>query len=942
MNYRFIDLLKLSLSGLCLAVVCGAFSSCKDRYDLDDEGNYPSWLGNSIYDELKNPNPEVLTGTFNNYVRLIDDLGYAEVLGKTGSKTVFPANDEAFARFFAKNSWGVSKYEDLTIAMKKQLLYSSMLDNAILVEMLSNVRYDNTSVTPGVALKHVTTVDVTDSVTHVYGPAGLPQNNNYWTEFYDKGIDMVMDGTRQMMVHFTAEQMTGNGISTRGADSDFEIITGAPYDENENSAYIFRNKIINADVTCKNGYLHQLQDVLVPPGNLAEVIRTSGESNYFSRMLDRFSAPFKNMTITNNYNSYAKDNNLPLINTIYEKRYFSNRSQGAILNIDPNDANVQFLLNYDPGWNEYTNGLSGSNALSDLAAIFVPTDEAMKKYFLPGGSGSFLIDQFGIMPNEEQYLNQNIDSIPLNIVQAFLNNLMKNSFIGTVPSKFGDVMDDASDPMGLSPEVINKNEDGTYDVKIANNGVAYMLNTVFAPNRYIAVSAPALLTSNMKVMNTAIQDGYGSAPLNLNLNFYAYLLAMSANYAFFIPTDEAFAKYYVDPTFLKHDQPRVLKFYYQNQSPYVMCSAWAYDPLTATVGDSLGTVTTANFRSQLVDILNYHTVVLGEGEKVGTNRYLKTKHGGEILFSSGRVQSGGQIDNGLPTAYVTKTYNQQNGTAFAIDHLIQAPQKSVYNVLSESPQFSEFMALCDYLSSEVGDTLMGFASDRLSEINVVTKKRRMDAYHVFAAKRGLTDNINYFNTYNYTVYAPDNDAMAIAYKNGLPRWEDIHSIYEQWVDSENSEERQNARNKVLAMIEEINAFIRYHFQDNSVYADNVIEEGTYATASADTLGIREKLNVKGGNGIITVTDKRGNNISINENDSRKIVNMMTRDYVFNNIARNASSISASSFAVVHQISTPLNQHPDTDRFDAAWTGPNARARLKAFRRLYDSQLYKRY
>ena len=244
MNYRFIDLLKLSLSGLCLAVVCGAFSSCKDRYDLDDEGNYPSWLGNSIYDELKNPNPEVLTGTFNNYVRLIDDLGYAEVLGKTGSKTVFPANDEAFARFFAKNSWGVSKYEDLTIAMKKQLLYSSMLDNAILVEMLSNVRYDNTSVTPGVALKHVTTVDVTDSVTHVYGPAGLPQNNNYWTEFYDKGIDMVMDGTRQMMVHFTAEQMTGNGISTRGADSDFEIITGAPYDENENSAYIFRNKII--------------------------------------------------------------------------------------------------------------------------------------------------------------------------------------------------------------------------------------------------------------------------------------------------------------------------------------------------------------------------------------------------------------------------------------------------------------------------------------------------------------------------------------------------------------------------------------------------------------------------------------------------------------------------------------------------------------------------
>ena len=62
--------------------------------------------------------------------------------------------------------------------------------------------------------------------------------------------------------------------------------------------------------------------------------------------------------------------------------------------------------------------------------------------------------------------------------------------------------------MGLSTDVINRNADGTYDVKIANNGVAYMLNTVFAPNRYVAVSAPALLSDNMKIMNTAIQDGY--------------------------------------------------------------------------------------------------------------------------------------------------------------------------------------------------------------------------------------------------------------------------------------------------------------------------------------------------------------------------------------------------------------------------------------------------
>lgn len=634
MNYRFFELTKKALYGLCLAVISGGFLSCNDRFPLDDEGNYPSWLGSSVYEQLKNPNPEVLTGTFNNYVRLIEDMGYAETLGKTGSKTVFAANDEAFERFYANNAWGVRKYEDLTEAMKKQLLYSSMLDNAILVEMLSNVSYDATSVTPGIAMKHTTGANVIDTITFIPGPAGMPKNNSYWQKYFDKGINLVMDATRPMMVHFTAEQLTNNSITTRGENSDFEVITGTPYNDEENSAYIFRNKIIKGDVTCKNGYIHQLQDVLVPPGNIAELIRTNGESFYFSRMLDRFSVPVYDAATTNNYNDFAQANGLPLIDSIFQKRYFSSRSQGSDLTVDPNGAIVKSVLPYDPGWNTYTNGMSGSNALSDLAAIFVPTDEAMKTYFLPGGSGSFIIDQYGKKENTEENLAENIDSIPQDIVQAFLDNLMKSSFVGTVPSKFGDVMDDASDPMGLSLDVLNKNADGTYDVKIANNGVAYMLNTVFAPNRYIAVSAPALLTDNMRIMNTAIQDGYnGNTTVGLNQNFYAYLLAMSANYAFFIPTDKAFGQFYVDPTYLMHDQPRALRFYYQNRSPYVFCSQWQYNPLTGEIGDSIGTVATSAFRSHLIDILNYHTVVLGEGEKFGTNEYYKTKHGGEIHSS---------------------------------------------------------------------------------------------------------------------------------------------------------------------------------------------------------------------------------------------------------------------------------------------------------------------
>ena len=144
---KFIFCISLSLAGLMTA--------CVDKNEAVDADSKPSWLGGSIYQELKNP--QYLSGTFTNYVRLIDDLNYAETLNRTGSKTIFPANDEAFERFFSDNEWGVSSYDQLTDAQKQQLLYSSMLDNAMLVGMLSNVRNGNdemNKVRKGMAVKH--------------------------------------------------------------------------------------------------------------------------------------------------------------------------------------------------------------------------------------------------------------------------------------------------------------------------------------------------------------------------------------------------------------------------------------------------------------------------------------------------------------------------------------------------------------------------------------------------------------------------------------------------------------------------------------------------------------------------------------------------------------------------------------------------------------------
>ena len=86
----------------CFSVVCmGLLASCVDKNELVDEDSRPSWLGGSIYEELQNPGSGLLQGSFKYYLQLVEDLGSAEDLKRTGSLTIFPANDEAFERFFA-------------------------------------------------------------------------------------------------------------------------------------------------------------------------------------------------------------------------------------------------------------------------------------------------------------------------------------------------------------------------------------------------------------------------------------------------------------------------------------------------------------------------------------------------------------------------------------------------------------------------------------------------------------------------------------------------------------------------------------------------------------------------------------------------------------------------------------------------------------------------
>lgn len=903
----------------------------------------PSFLGESIYSELQNP--KNLEGTFNTYLKLIEDMDYAGVLGKTGSKTIFPANDEAFEAFFkSNNAFGVSSYDELTYAQKAQLLYSSMLDNAILVGNLSNELNATGDLIQGKVIKHPTNVTLVQSVEPLYSQL-YPANNKYFAQYESLGgIHVVNDNTIQPMVHFTGEYMLNNAMTVTGQNSDFEVITGSKFEDG--ATYVFDHKVIKPNVTCQNGYIHQIDGVLMPPGNMAKVIRDDNELSFFSRMMDYFSVPLYDSKLTSDYNSWAIENGLGTIDKIYAMRYFSNNSQRTKLDRYTNEEGRTSdthsdgqMLNFDPGWNYYnpTTDGSGSND-SEISAILAPTNEALWNYFKEnGGGGSYIIKNLGDRENTLENFPFNLDAIYNNDPTIFanvINNLMKAYFSKTVPSKFSTVQNDAFEFMGVTLDDIQKKEDGKFDVKIGNNGVIYKMNKLFAPQLYNSVLGPASVYANMRSMGQMLNDHaiVAGVPSTLGADMYYYLLSMKSNYAVFVPEDNN-TFIYTDPTSIYDtDGIKALRFRFDSTPTSdnfnVMVQKGLY---IGGVFEELAeypeeNIAKGTYKTQIQDMLNYHTVVLEDNDKaLFGNRFYKTKHGAAIyvperLGRNGQTVIGGsQLYGGVAPSKILKQYSNasnpdadkdasiENGTSYLIDRPIQPTTASAYQFLSRYfPEFYEFMG-----GFEAYSHILDFAGID-GTVNEKTGKSDQTPYQMFAVNYQNIANpdandyrLRMLGSYNYTIYAPTDAAMAFAYQHGLPKWSELEELYDQWEGRESEAGYAAASKKAKKMIDAMRSFVFYHIQNSSVFADNRVKTSTYQTFMTDEKGITRTLSISGGSGKLYVEDAASlanasgyGKITLDWDEA--MTNRLARDIVIKNKA-----IESSAFITLHGINRPL-------------------------------------
>lgn len=974
MKNRFCRMGKTMIGAFLLLSIGGITYSCQDDYILDE--TRPSFLGGSIYDELKSRNK------FNYTVRLIEDLGYKEVMSKTGSKTLFVAPDAAYEEFFKNNQWGVHSYEQLTDAQKRILFNGAQLNNAYVIEMMGNA--DNGD--KNLALRQNSAAAVVDSVRW-WRPEELPTNysqvegeKHYWDRFKgDKGKSILMatDDSEPMMTHFVENNMKEQRIKR----SDVAFIVGDKEGWSESDptrAYVFGNRVVEQDVVCLNGYFHVLDKVLVPPSSMAEEIRTNGSTNIFSHILDRFSAPYYDATLTENYKALHNNS----VDSIFEKRYFAiNTKSGRLITGPDRVVNNDFpLLTYDPGWNSYKPE-GGTEKEKDMGVMFVPSDKALEDYFLRG-AGKVLIERYGLKGVEvnEANLMKHIDQIPLDIVQPLVNNLMKPSFNESVPSKYLTIMNDARDPMfplrdypseAAYKSVIDK-------TVLANNGVVYVMNRVVSPADYASVLAPALYSNNTQVVRTVVRaddsfvqgSDYAKAPLQQY--FSTYLKAMQSRFSFFVPTDEGLKNYgYIDPASMVRNRQVYYRWEPTNtrgagsgvktlgirQLAYrlnLKTGPQAKDPEErnyhheghVTIDQGPGYIK----KKLLIEMVNHHIVVHGDKDADGldgSRKYLLSREGAPIIVEhkgNETILMGGLAEQLQPLlqnqnenyrSKVIAVYDQTrktngygNGMTYLIDRPLQATTRTAHYILRNNPNYSEFLKLCEGLTTNVLDKAGLYDSLKAKKLDDAAGKEREKIalkYYIFVAgnKAGQVFNagskddklVRFFNNYRYTIYAPTNEAVKAEVTKGLPTWETIEKYLTdnlqaevKLADDKSNQKEVDAVNKhnseikikAQAMITTLVNFLKYHFQDESVFVDGVSNSQKYSTSSVNNeTKVYMKLDVTQTPNSIVLKDESGQTIPV-----VAPYNQLVRDANFDRESA-PQYIRSSSYAVVHTIGKAL-------------------------------------
>lgn len=899
--------------------------------------------GSTLYDNLQ------ALGNYTTYLRLIDSFGGIQrafkneltdderkYMGSFDTLTVFSPNDEAFDRFFAHNAWtdeqgnAISSYEQLSDGQKLSLIYMSYIPGFVTANSLhasESVRgylrlYSYDRQFNLVPYKHTGGTDINT----------FPPDSYSYIDYAKELNQHIVDGV--WIGYGTIGDYSGAAFAYRGGtmiwNDDYWQYNGLSHDDlsfigaadTEGSEHI---KIGNAHITqpnqrCKNGYLHLVDEVVVPQPNLMYNLaqaRLGGKCSLASSLVQRF--------------NYLK----------YDYLYY-------------NDAfNVS-----DSAWTVRNSLLDRvSTTTIQTPAIILPTDEALKAFLLASDNPLW---QFGI--NKDNYYDM-LMSLPREVLQPFVKEWFRTSFTDVLPSRYSNMRSAKGHQLLAGVATPEAYKLAVQQVIHAVDGIIVVVDAV--PNaedlrneltfvKLAGQVAGAALTANDRY------DGKRStSPFSTDYQREMH----NKPFTMFVPTDEGLKQYgLVDPISMASNNrvswrywsltPQSISYNGDGQIA-VAAKAYRYDynkvrntetdrPLGATFSSNANeNCANGNYgpikRQLLTDMLDQHIVLQDVDSLLNTSRHWYLSRSGMPIYMKEHTNTNIVVNGGMQIDLNEKDVADKHdcimqlvgqnstGTSVVIDRPMQPTSQNVFQRLQSNDAFSMFFEYAEALNNAytLKEMLFGNeASEALSR-----------KYTIFADPSGSyarygnanTMLVNFFHNFNYTIFVPTNEGMQKAVEAGLPTIESIEQFVEESLDDNGQlpdDKREQAQARYLTLLN----FLKYHFCDKSYFLEPDLESGDIEQTTTACIDASNQqaltADINSGNGMLMVRDASNRYKAVKPD----LANIIARDAEFNDHPTRARYIRSASNVVLHGIDNAdylLFDNTLNGDFTRAWRTPSA-------------------
>lgn len=898
--------------------------------------------GSTLYDNLQ------ALGNYTTYLRLIDSFGGIQRAfknevtdderkynGSIDTLTVFAPNDEAFARFFAHNAWtdeqgnAISSYEQLSDSQKRALIYVSYIPGFVTANSLHvsesfrgyHRLYSYDRQFNLVPYKHTGGTDI-----NTFSP-----DNNSYIDYAKELNQHIVDGV--WIGYGTIGNNTDGAFAYSGGtmiwNDDYWQYNGLSHDDlafigaaaPEGSGHI---TIGNAHITqpnqrCKNGYLHLVDEVVVPQPNLMYTLtqaRFGDKYSLASSLIQRF-----------NYLKYDSD-----------------------------------YTGYSALINDGDSAMTVRNSLLDRVAIktpaiILPTDEALKAFILATDNP---LGQCGI--NQDNYYTM-LMSLPREVLEPFVKEWFRTSFIDVLPSRYSNMRSANGHQLlaGVtSPEAYKL---AVQQVIPAVDGIIVVVDAV--PNaedlrneltfvKLAGQVAGAALTANDRY------DGKRStSPFSTDYQREMH----NKSFTMFVPTDEGLKQYaLVDPISMASNN-RVSWRYWSltldsissngTRQIAVAARAYRYDykevrntetdrPLSAMYSSNANDdCANGNFgpvkRQLLTDMLDQHIVLQDVNSLLNTQRHWYLSRSGMPIYMKEHTNTNIVVNGGMQIDLNEKDVADKHdctlqlvgqndtGTSVFIDRPMQPTTQNVYQRIQSNDAFSMFFDCANALND---------AYDLKNQLfDIETSEALNRKYTIFADRSGSyarygnanTMLVNFFHNFNYTIFVPTNEGMQKAVEAGLPTIESIEQFVEESLDDNGQlpdDKREQAQARYLTLLN----FLKYHFCDKSYFLEPDLESGdTEQTTTACIDASNQQAltaDIQSGNGMLMVRDASNYYKAVKPD----LANIIARDAEFNAEPTRAKYILSASNVVLHGIDNAdylLFDNTLNGDFTRAWRTPSA-------------------